>query len=208
MTIDDTIDTPSGRPLLRSKNHVPVPPPPAPAAPLPDIKVSDESSRRELPVDDPRARAAARAQELRDHGSLSDAGANDRFYIDPRIIPDGWTYEWRRHSVLGQENRSYAVVLANAGWESVPASRHPELMPKGYTGESILNEGLMLMERPTEIVDEMRKRERFEAKKQMGDKEAQIAGTPPPGTAPRDNKGAPLFNVKRTYEPLIPVAKE
>jgi hypothetical protein len=148
--------------------------------------------------DDPRVRAALRAAELRSHlGNLDED--HDKFYIDPRIIPDGWSYEWKRHSVMGKEDASYAVVIANRGWEPVPANRHPELMPRGYRGESILNEGLILCERPKEITDEVKRLDYARAVNRVRDKEAQLRGAPP-GTLPRDNKGDPLVQIKKEYE--------
>src|ERR1700676_2790894 len=62
-----------------------------------------------IPVEDPRARAARRALELREQrGGDMDDGV-DKFYIDPRIIPDGWSYEWKALTVLGKENPGYQV---------------------------------------------------------------------------------------------------
>lgn len=146
--------------------------------------------------EDPRTRAARRAMELRDHmGGSMDDGV-DKFYIDPRIIPDGWSYEWKTLSVLGKENPSYQVSLAHRGWEAVPRTRHPELMPDNYRGETIEREGMILMERPKEITDEVNQLERRKAREQVKGKEQQLGAAPPgqfergthPQTQPRINK--------------------
>jgi hypothetical protein len=111
--------------------------------------------------DDPRERAARRVAELLGHSGefdLDDDGVNE-FYIDPKIIPDGWTYEYRRLTVLGQPDPSYQVSLAMKGWESVPVSRHPELMPFGYEGATIERRGMILMERPEQITERAKARD-------------------------------------------------
>jgi hypothetical protein len=159
-------------------------PAPAPAAPA---------------AEDPRARAARRAAELREHGSTDDG--SDKFYINPRIVPDGWTYEYRRFTVMGAQDPSYQVTLATKGWEAVPASRHPELMPLGYTGNTIERKGMILMERPKEITDEAKSRDYRNARDLVRAKEAQISGAPP-GTFDRTNKGSPLAKVTKSYESI------
>src|ERR1700744_3183776 len=128
--------------------------------------------------EDPRARAARRALELREHmGGNMDDGV-DKFYIDPRVIPDGWSYEWKRQSILGKEDPSYQVSLAHRGWEAVPRTRHPEMMPDNYRGETIEREGQILMERPKEITDEVVSIEKRKAREQVSSKEQQLNGAP------------------------------
>jgi hypothetical protein len=153
--------------------------------------------------EDPRTRAARRAAELRDHaGGYQDDG-EDKFYIDTRIIPDGWSYEWKRHTLLGKEDPSYQVSLAHKGWEAVPRSRHPEMMPDNYRGETIEREGQMLMERPMEITMEAKARELAKARGQVRDKEVQLGGAAP-GQFERNNKDASLVKIKKSYE-AIPI---
>src|ERR1700744_203638 len=154
-------------------------------------------------ADDPRARAARRAAELREHGGGYQDDGEDKFYIDPRIIPDGWSYEWKRHTLLGKEDPSYQVSLAHKGWEAVPRSRHPEMMPDNYRGETIEREGQMLMERPMEITMEAKARELAKARGQVRDKEGQLGGAPA-GQFERNNKDAPLVKISKSYE-AIPI---
>jgi hypothetical protein len=152
--------------------------------------------------EDPRARAAKRAAELREHLGSMDEGV-DKFWIDPRIIPDGWSYEWKAFEVLGRPNPSYQVALAHRGWEPVPRSRHPELMPDNHHGDTIIRDGQILMERPKEITDEVKLNDQRAAREQVRAKEEQLGGAPP-GTFERDNKGKPLASVKRSFEIPVP----
>lgn len=154
--------------------------------------------------DDPRARAAKRAAELRQHLGELDDGTDD-FYVDPDSIPDGWTYEWKRHSTYGQEDPAYQVQLARDGWTPVPASRHPEMMPYNTTEQTILRKGLMLMECPTEIVQERKAIELRKARDQVRHKEAQIAGTPD-GTMTRDHARVKP-SIKKSFE-AMPIPEE
>lgn len=156
--------------------------------------------REESPAD----RAKRRAAEIRGHLGGLDEGT-DEFYIDPHVIPDGWSYEWKRRLLLGAEDPSHNVALYRMGWEPVPASRHPEMMPRGWHGDTIERKGMILMERPLELVEEARSHELRKARNQVRDKEAQLAGTPE-GTLTRDHAQAKP-SIKKGYEP-IPIPKD
>jgi hypothetical protein len=158
---------------------------------------SPASAAPALSEDDPRARAAARAAHLRDHGAL-DVGS-DEFYINPAIIPDGWSYEYKRVTVLNQPDPSYQVLLQMRGWEAVPRTRHPELMPDNWTGNTIEKKGMILMERPMEITESARAMDRAAARELVQSKEQQLSGAPP-GQFERDNKGTPLAKIRKSYE--------
>jgi len=155
--------------------------------------------------DDPKARAAKRAAELRGHlVNTEDEGTND-FYVDQYSIPDGWTYEWKRSTVYGAEDPAYQVALARSGWTPVPASRHPEMMPLNGNHETITRKGMILMECPSEIIDERKREDVRKAKLQVRAKEAQLAGAPE-GTMTRDHPQA-RPNIKKGYAPM-PVPNE
>ena len=147
--------------------------------------------------EDPRERARRRVAELRQHlGSLDDG--TDEFAAPE--APAGWTYEWKRKSVMGQEDPAYQVHIARQGWEAVPASRHPEMMPFNGTHTTIERKGMALMERPTELVEETRSIDLREARSQVRGQQEKIAGAPD-GTLPRnDPRVAP--KIKRGYEPM------
>jgi hypothetical protein len=190
-------------PQRRSGPHAPLPG----VAAAVDTAITDSQAAtlasRPLAEDDPRARAAKRAAELREHLGDADEGP-DNFYIDPRIIPDGWSYEWKTLEVLGKPNPSYQVNMARKGWEAVPRSRHPELMPDNYPGETIVRDGMILMERPLEITQDAQKREYQEARQQVRAKEIQL-GAAPDHQFERNNKGTPLASVKKSREAVIPI---
>lgn len=117
------------------------------------------------------ARAEARLKEIRDNVP-DGGGTRDKFYAPPP--PDGFDYQWKMRTVMGEEQHSYIVELARQGWEAVPLSRHPELMPQGWKGDTIEVEGLMLMERPRILTDEARAQEARSAREAVMTKEAQL----------------------------------
>jgi hypothetical protein len=134
----------------------------------------------ETPVsEDPRERAARRLAQLQGNWGTDmppDTDSTDRFYFDPLIIPDGWSYEWKTFEVLGKQDPHYQVELSITGWEAVPAKRHPELMPEDWAGATIDRQGMRLMERPKVITENAQERERRKARLQVSNKEASLAG--------------------------------
>jgi hypothetical protein len=182
-----------------------------PHAPLPTSGLGQAALEPPLPAttqareEDPRTRAARRALELREHwGGDHQQEGEDKFYIDPRMVPPGWSYEWKMHTVLNAESPAYQVQIANAGWETVPAYRHPELMPDTYKGMTIDRDGMRLMERPAEITEAAKARELRKARDQVGQKEAQLHGAPAGANSPfaTDNKGSPLVKLGKSYEAM------
>ncbi len=157
--------------------------------------------RESMREEDPRTRAARRAAELRDHGGLDDDSYKDDFYIDPALIPPGWTYEWKRILVAGAADPGYEVQIARAGFEPVPVSRHPEMMPMNWKGMTIERSGLLLMERPAEITQIARERELRIARAQVQQKEAQL-NSAEPGHFERANKDQPLVRINKSYESI------
>jgi hypothetical protein len=164
--------------------------------------------RPEAPVaeESPRERATRKAAELRAHrdGTMDDG--TDEFFVEPGVIPDGWTYEWKTKTILGAEDPAHQVKLARDGWEFVPASRHPEMMPSGYKELEITRKGMVLMERPAEITEEVRQLELRRARLQVRAKEEQLSAAPA-GQFERSNKGNELAKIKKGYEAMpIPEA--
>lgn len=164
-----------------------------------------KDQRPDIKDEDPRARAERRAAQIKANRGDYDPDSIDEFYIDPAIIPDGWSYEWKRHTLLGKEDPSYQISLARGGWEPVPASRHPEMMPTGKTFAIIERKGMILMERPASLTKEARDVELRRAKGQVRAKEAQLGATPD-GTMTRDDPRV-RPNVKRSFEP-IPIPED
>jgi len=164
-----------------------------------------QEMRRPMREEDPRTRAARRAAEIRNHIGNMDEGT-DEFYVPAHEIPDGWTYEWKRKSVLGQEDAAHQIALARKGWEPVPASRHPSFMPDGGNFNTIERKGMILMERPAEVTEEARQIEMRRARMQVRQKEEQL-NSAPSGQFERQNKENSLVKVKKSYE-AVPIPEK
>jgi len=143
--------------------------------------------------------AALRAEELRSRMSeqQNDPSMYDEFYIDPRVIPEGWDYNWKRHSTAGMEDDTYATELRQAGWEAVPAERHPELVPIGAKG-AIIRKGMILMERPEEISNMAKQRELATAREAVAAKERAL-GQVPMGSYERNDRAS---GIRKSYGPM------
>jgi len=175
----------------------------------PEVAVKTDSRpalRPTMREEDPRTRAERRAAEVRGNVGNMDEGT-DKYRIDDRIVPDGWSYEWKRKSILGQEDPSYQVQLERMGWEPVPASRHPSYMPDGNKYATIERDGMVLMERPMELTQEARMIELRKARQQVRHKEAQLNSAPGGDQFSRENKGNSLVKVSKSYE-AIPIPSE
>lgn len=164
----------------------------------PPVQPSRPPLRQAMRDDDPRARAARRAAEIRGDGNLDMDNGSDRFHIPEGIVPDGWSYEWKRKLLVGKPDPSYEVELQRGGWEPVPASRHRHLMPAKGTWETIEMDGMVLMERPKEITDERQRANQRAARDQVRAKEAQLREAAP-GQFERDRP-----TIRKNYE-AIPV---
>lgn len=187
-------------------------------------RAADDEMVRELrsgrpPIDDdthddrPTQRAAGRpemSKSVRDtlqmllDGKIDiDEDINDPLYIDPDIIPDGTTYEWKRDSIYGKDDPAYSAALLRMGWTPVDAARHPELMPARSTTGYIERPGVILMERPAEITRRVRERDRRAARGLIEAKEAEAQGTPT-GTLTRENEALKTLakGFKKSYAPI------
>lgn len=159
----------------------------------PEIRAEPRAEIRSASPQD----AAKRAAEIMGHISNMVPG-NDEFVAPPP--PVGWSYEWKRFTTFNQEDPSYQTQLAQTGWEPVPLSRHPEMMPAGHKGNVILRKGNMLMQRPAVITQRFKDMELRAARQQVRAKEEQLGATPP-GTLTRDHaKAQPKIN--KSYEPI------
>jgi hypothetical protein len=56
---------------------------------------------------------------------------SDPLYVDRRIIPPGYSYEWKAESIYGQPLTEHVIDIRENHWRTVPASRHPELAASG-----------------------------------------------------------------------------
>ncbi len=158
--------------------------------------------RPNMREDDPRVAAARRAAEIR--ANYADDDGVDEFKLPP--APPGWTYEWKTKAVLGQINHAHMTELYRQGWEEVPTSRHPEEMPLQGNHPTIERKGMVLMQRPTVIVEEARAMQLQRARSQVKFKEEQLNGPPEGGLGHRDHAQVKP-KISKGYEP-IPVPKE
>lgn len=102
----------------------------------------------------------------------------NKFHIPPEQIPLGISYQWNNHTIFGQEQHSTNAYMQAQGWEPVPATRHPHLMPPGYDGPIIID-GQILVERPAELTNEALQEQLDKARGEVRLKEEQLNGTPP-----------------------------
>ena len=121
---------------------------------------------------DSKARAEARIRAIRGNPDLAHGTERDKYWAPPP--PDGWDYQWKLKSVMNQDDVERIRQNEMNGWEPVPLTRHPELMPKGWKGETIEVGGLVLMERPMMFTQEAREQERRAAREAVLMKEAQM----------------------------------
>lgn len=120
---------------------------------------------------DSKARAEARIRQLRGNPELTGMD-RDKYWAPPP--PDGWDYQWKLKSVLNQDDIDRIRQNELNGWEPVPLSRHPELMPRNWKGETVEVGGLVLMERPSVFTEEARNEERRAAREAVVTKESQM----------------------------------
>lgn len=119
-----------------------------------------------------RLRAEARVRAIRGNPDLATTGERDKYWAPPP--PDGFDYQWKLKSVLNQDDIERIRQNEMNGWEEVPLERHPELMPRGWKGNTIEVGGLVLMERPKIFTDEAREEERRAAREAVMTKENQM----------------------------------
>ena len=125
----------------------------------------------------------------------------DMFYIPIDEIPEGSSYEWKRHSVQGMEDPFYLAGMREQGWEPVNPKRHPNWVPPGYNLPHIIKGGLILMERPMELTNEFRAEQRALAKTQQREAEQRL-GMTPKGELTREHSGVEPRIVKEYMRPL------
>jgi hypothetical protein len=158
--------------------------------------------RPEMRGDDPRSAAERRAAEILGNlGGNVDEGVDE--FRTPKA-PDGWTYEWKRKTVMGQEDHAYQTALARTGWEPVVASRHPEMMPINAQG-AIERKGMVLMERPQIVTDQVKDADYRRARGQIRAKEQQLTQAPQGQFGREHSQAQPKIN--KSYEPM-PVPKD
>jgi len=127
----------------------------------------------------------------------------DQFFIPPDLIPPGWSWEWKNHTVAGQRTPEYDAELAQVGWEPVLAESYDGIfLPAGEKG-AIIRKGMILMERPAVLTQEARKEEKRRADERVGTalrKHGKLDTTGTHGVDVNDRRVAAQNYVKRDYE--------
>lgn len=156
-------------------------------------------------------RTEAKRSSLRDRlrdiaATVKESASNDKFHIDDALKPEGVELQWKKYSVVGQEDPYYIASMQRAGWEVMTVDDVPGLAPAGITGP-IIKEGMVLMGQVKELTHRARERDRLKAMQQIRDRE-KANGHAPTGTAPRaqtDINGQPLG---MRAEMMVPIAVE
>lgn len=120
----------------------------------------------------------------------------DKFHIPAELIPDGMSVEWKRHTVVGKTDYHYDRELYDQGWRPVQHSMFPGMFaPKGAEGV-IVQDDMILMERPAHLTNEARIEDYNRAHAALRAGEFRL-GEAPEGTAPRARP-----QVRSTVEPM------
>lgn len=173
------------------------------ANPMPNVDPAAQTAMQNLAQQQaappPRIREETRTpirERKRKGGSMA-----DDFAIDAELIPDGMSWEWKRHTVHGQTDYGYEVGLREQGWEPVDSGRLSQFMPEGHKG-AIIRKGMMLMERPKELTEEARREDLYNARAQVQVQKQKALETPA-GTMPRDHEIVQkVTKMRSTYEPV------
>ena len=108
--------------------------------------------------------AQSRAAETRETGMRKrpETHFQSKLYVPKDKIPSNMEYAWVRESTLNEPDPDNMTDRMIRGWQPVPASRHPEMVPPplpGYEGlevQVIRRGGLILCECPSRDVQERR----------------------------------------------------
>lgn len=107
----------------------------------------------ERTVDRPTERREERRLERPSSGVLTNDG---RFSLDMEKVPTGFRMEWKRHQLLGQNDRRNQVIIRQFHWDPVPHKLQPHIY--GHTceneNEHIVVDGLGLYMRPDYLCEE------------------------------------------------------
>lgn len=174
----------------------------APARTRPQIKYKGPR-RTNRPIS-PRAsnaptrEAPQRAEARPDTGRLQRTRkrSEDRFFIDKRLIPNGWSWEYKAEKVLGKTDETHMQGLRDNHWKEVEQGKHP--------GVIVRKDGMVLMERPSYLTEDARREDFEEAMTPVRNVQGMVSNTPR-GTMTRDHptvRNASRLN--RNYD--IPIA--
>lgn len=118
----------------------------------------------------------------------------NRFDVDVSKIPEGMGYEWKRRTIVGMEDTEGLINCEANGWTAVPPERHPELTgSRASNARTIERGGLVLMERPKQITEQVIDMQEFDARNAIANqmRRLQIGGHRAAGRGIRTNYELP-----------------
>lgn len=124
----------------------------------------------------------------------------DPKYIPPHLIPDGWSFEWKTISVMGQPieelRPGYLSDLEQNCWEPVPAGLIRSRLPQSYSLKTVDIGGQRLMMRPKYLTEEAQKEYKALAQGRLKEQTKALQSTPDGELERR------VHTVRRSYEPI------
>lgn len=94
----------------------------------------------------------------------------NQFDFSPSEVPEGYEYQWIRHTVHGDPSDSELFDMQENGWRTVPHERHKaRFAATTVEGKGcILRQGQLLVERPKGMCDDARAQQKREADAAIG----------------------------------------
>lgn len=124
-------------------------------------------------------------------------GTKSPYDFDVSKIPEGFSLEWKRESVLGEKDEAYALELRENHWTPVS----PELAKK--LGVLPRHGGLALMQRPTYLTDEARADDKQRSREAIYGREAEARATAHGAFEPHDGN-----RISKRFAPKGPEVPE
>jgi hypothetical protein len=102
----------------------------------------------------------------------------NEFDFHPDEIPEGWVYQWIRHTVYGDPSFSELWEMQENGWRPVPYRRHANRFAPAYLSKAdeaaekngcIMRREQLLVERPVGMNQEAFRQQQRDANGQIGD---------------------------------------
>lgn len=139
------------------------------------------------------------------------ADTGDMLHIPAELHPEGITLQWVTHSVYGKEEAQHRQKFEQANWlpvhgEDFYGAFDGMFAPRGTKGE-IHKDGLVLMAKPTELVQKAKRKEQVKAKEQVMIKERALYGGEINAMG-ADHPSARNFNHVRRSVESVPIPRD
>lgn len=133
--------------------------------------VDSERNSQRVAQDRPNTRGTERVRAKRLERPATRRMTDDgRFSIDMAAVPPGFVMEWKRHSIMGMEDKRNQVVIRSYHWEPVPHHMQPHIL--GHLckndDEHIMVDGQGLYMRPKYLNEEANAESRADTDYQLG----------------------------------------